>query len=54
MDPRVALLSGILLGNDKGITPELGDDFRTTGLTHIIAISSLTTIILKANSVASV
>jgi competence protein ComEC len=40
-DPQAALLPGILLGNDKGIPPELADDFRTTGLTHIIAISGL-------------
>ncbi len=38
-DPEAALLSGILLGNDNGIPPDLAADFRTTGMTHIIAIS---------------
>ncbi len=38
-NPQAALLTGILLGNDNGIPPDLGEAFRTTGLTHIIAIS---------------
>lgn len=38
-NPQAALLIGILLGNDNGIPPDLSDAFRTTGLTHIIAIS---------------
>ena len=38
-DPAAALLSGILLGNDNGLPPDLADDFRITGVTHIIAIS---------------
>ena len=44
-DPQAALLSDILLGNDKGIPPDLADDFRRTGLTHIIAISGFRTMI---------
>lgn len=38
-DPEASLLSGILLGNDNGIPPDLAEDFRITGMTHIIAIS---------------
>ncbi|MBK7179698.1 MAG: DNA internalization-related competence protein ComEC/Rec2 [Chloroflexi bacterium] len=38
-DPQAALLSGILLGSDNGIPPDLADDFRATGMTHVIAIS---------------
>ena len=38
-NPEAALLSGILLGNDNGIAPDLAEDFRITGMTHIIAIS---------------
>jgi predicted membrane metal-binding protein len=38
-DPQASLLRGILLGNDNGLSPELANDFRTTGMTHIIAIS---------------
>ncbi|UCC52081.1 MAG: DNA internalization-related competence protein ComEC/Rec2 [Anaerolineaceae bacterium] len=38
-EPQGALLSGILLGNDRGLPADLAEDFRTTGMTHIIAIS---------------
>jgi competence protein ComEC len=38
-EPQAALLTGILLGNDNGMPPELEEAFRTTGMTHIIAIS---------------
>lgn len=37
--PQSALLTGILLGNDNGMPQQLAEDFRTTGMTHIIAIS---------------
>lgn len=45
-DPQAALLAGILLGNDNGMPPQLDDDFRTTGMTHIIAISGFNVAIL--------
>lgn len=38
-DPQASLLTGILLGNDNGLPPDLVEDFRTTGMSHIIAIS---------------
>lgn len=38
-NPEAALLTGILLGDDNGIPPDLAEDFRVTGMTHIIAIS---------------
>jgi competence protein ComEC len=38
-NPEAALLTGILLGNDNGLPPDLLEDFRTTGMSHIIAIS---------------
>jgi len=38
-NPQAALLAGILLGNDNGLPPDLAADFRSTGMTHIIAIS---------------
>ena len=38
-EPQAALLTGILLGDDSGLPRALADDFRTTGMTHIIAIS---------------
>lgn len=47
-DPQAALLSGILLGNDNGMPPELEDAFQATGMTHIIAISGFNIAILIA------
>ena len=45
-EPAAALITGILLGNDKGLPPDLAEDFRTTGMTHIIAISGFNVAIL--------
>lgn len=36
---RAALLEGILLGNERNITPALDQAFRHTGTAHLIAIS---------------
>lgn len=38
-EPQAALLSGILLGDDSGMSRETIEAFRVTGMTHIIAIS---------------
>jgi predicted membrane metal-binding protein len=38
---HAVILSGILLGNDNELSPDLDDAFRTTGLTHIIANSGM-------------
>ncbi len=38
-EPQASLLTGILLGDDSGLPRALADDFQTTGMTHIIAIS---------------
>ena len=46
--PQSDLLAGILLGNDNGIPPGLANDFRATGMTHIIAISGFNIAILTA------
>jgi len=43
---EAALLSGILLGNDNGLSVELKQDFQTTGMTHIIAISGFNVAVL--------
>lgn len=45
-EPEAALLVGILLGNDNGLPPDLEEDFRRTGMTHIIAISGFNIAIL--------
>ncbi len=47
-EPQAALLTGILLGNDNGMPPELEEAFRLTGMTHIIAISGFNIAILVA------
>lgn len=46
-EPQSALLSGILLGNESGLDPALQEDFRRTGMTHIIAISGFNISILS-------
>lgn len=38
-EPQAALLNGILLGDDSGMPRETVEAFRTTGMTHVIAIS---------------
>ncbi|MEI2607591.1 MAG: DNA internalization-related competence protein ComEC/Rec2 [Candidatus Promineifilaceae bacterium] len=45
-DPQASLLTGILLGNDNGLPPDLQDDFRTTGMSHVIAISGFNVMLL--------
>ena len=47
-EPQAALLTGILLGNDNGLPPDLAEAFRTTGMTHVIAISGFNIAILVA------
>jgi len=39
-EPQASLLTGILLGDDSGIPKNVQDAFRTTGTSHILAISS--------------
>lgn len=51
-DPQAALLAGILLGNDQGLSPELAEQFRITGMTHIIAISGFNIAILVGTIVS--
>jgi competence protein ComEC len=48
-EPHAALLTGILLGDDSGLPRELAEQFRTTGMTHIIAISGLIMLIAGGN-----
>jgi competence protein ComEC len=39
-EPQASLLNGILLGDDSGLPADVQYEFRATGTTHIIAISS--------------
>lgn len=47
-DPEASLLSGILVGMESSIPPEVLDDFNKTGTTHIIAISGFNITIIAA------
>lgn len=38
-EPQAALISGILLGSRQSIPKKLAENFNTTGLTHIVAVS---------------
>ncbi len=46
-DPQAALLKGILLGNESGLSPSVRQAFNDTGATHVIAISGFNMIILS-------
>ncbi len=45
-EPSAALLTGILLGDDRGIPPDLKDDFAATNTAHLIAISGFNIAVL--------
>jgi competence protein ComEC len=46
-EPQASLLTGILLGNDNGISPEMADAFSRVGASHIIAISGFNMVVLS-------
>ncbi len=46
-EPQAALLTGILLGNESGIAPEIEDAFGRVGASHVIAISGFNMVILS-------
>jgi competence protein ComEC len=47
-EPEAALLSGILLGQDQDLPPNLSAAFQATGTTHLIAISGFNIAVLSA------
>jgi competence protein ComEC len=47
-EPQAGLLSGILLGSERGISPELDDAFSTVGASHVIAISGFNMAVIAA------
>jgi competence protein ComEC len=47
-EPASGLLRGILLGDERGIAPQLEDDFARTGAAHLIAISGFNMIIISS------
>jgi competence protein ComEC len=46
-EPDASLLVGILLGDSRGLAPEVSDAFNDTGTSHIIAISGFNMAILS-------
>ena len=46
-EPQAALLTGILLGNEGGMAPEVSEAFSRVGASHIIAISGFNMVILS-------
>jgi competence protein ComEC len=46
-EPEAALLSGILLGVQRGIAPEIDDAFSKVGASHVIAISGFNMVIVS-------
>ncbi|MCY4525315.1 MAG: ComEC/Rec2 family competence protein, partial [Anaerolineaceae bacterium] len=44
--PWSALLKGILLGDESGLSPDLRENFNATGAAHVIAISGFNMIVL--------
>lgn len=47
-EPHASLLTGILLGDSRGMPRELEEAFRETGMTHIIAISGFNIAVIIA------
>ncbi|MDZ4767938.1 MAG: ComEC/Rec2 family competence protein [Chloroflexota bacterium] len=45
-EPYAGLLTGILLGDERGIAPEMRDAFAQTGASHVIAISGFNMAVL--------
>jgi len=43
-----ALLKGMVLGQDEDLTPQMREDFRRSGLTHIVAASGQNILLLAA------
>lgn len=47
-EPQAGLLTGIMLGDKSGISPQLAEDFSRVGASHVIAISGFNMIIVSA------
>lgn len=46
-EPQAGLLTGILLGDEDGISPELKDAFSQVGASHVVAISGFNMVIVS-------
>ena len=47
-DPQASLLTGILTGDESGISAELAEEFSRVGASHVIAISGFNMVIVSA------
>lgn len=47
-DPQASLLTGILTGDESGISADLAEDFSRVGASHVIAISGFNMVIVSA------
>ncbi len=47
-EPQAGLLMGILLGDERGISPDLEEAFERVGASHVIAISGFNMVIVSA------
>ncbi|MCY4062865.1 MAG: ComEC/Rec2 family competence protein [Chloroflexi bacterium] len=46
-EPQSGLLTGILLGDEDGISPELDDAFARVGAAHVVAISGFNMVVIS-------
>jgi competence protein ComEC len=46
--PEAALLRGMVLGQDEQLSPEVRDDFKRSGLAHVLAVSGQNVMLLAA------
>ena len=46
--PRAALARGMVLGQDERVAPAVRDDFRASGLAHVLAVSGQNVMLLAA------
>ena len=56
-EPEAALLRGMVLGQDEQLADDVRDDFKRSGLAHVLAVSGqnvmlLATLVLAAGAVA--
>jgi competence protein ComEC len=50
---RGAVLAGVVLGADEGLTSELRDDFRASGLYHLLAVSGQNVVFIAIGVLAA-
>ena len=51
-EPQAGLLNGILLGNQRGLAPDVQEAFSRVGASHVIAISGFNMVILSGTIMA--